>query len=1260
MQFVKSGPDIPEQLLHAHEDGQVVFFCGAGISIPAGLPTFAGLVDQLFVNIGVTRNPVEVTAKKAKQHDIEVGLLEGRVRGGRQTVRRALAQILTPDLNRKNATATHEALLTLGRNRKGNTRLITTNFDRLFEEAIARRKCLDVEHYRAPLLPVPKKRWDGLVYLHGLLTDDPSENDLESLVVSSGDFGLAYLSERWAARFVSDLLQNFAVCFVGYGINDPVLRYMMDALAADRLLGESPPEMFAFGSFSKGKRESVEREWRAKNVTPILYQEHWRHAYLHRTLKAWSETYRDGVRGKEQIIVTHAGARPQASTKQDNFVDRVIWALSDPSGLPAKCFAELDPVPSIEWLEPLSEKRFRHADLMRFGVSPNRAMDKALEFSLVQRPSPYKLALRMALVSRGTETTGWDNVMEQIARWLTRHLDDPAPLLWLAKHGGAVHDRLVYLIERKLTEISRLEQHNDQATLQKISANAPNAIPRSRMRTLWRLLLKGHVQAWQDDHDFFRWCVQFQHDGLTVPLRLDLREKLMPRVVLREPFDWSFEDEKEADPERMSRLVEAEIVLSTQDAWSQLQEIRTEENWAEALPDLLGEFTGLLKDALDLMSELEKANERRDPSWFQRPSISAHSQNSNFQDWTILIELVRDSWLAMCAQSPKQARAAAEAWLSIPYPVFRRLAFFAAAQDGIIPRQDALDWLLSDECWWLWDPDMKREAIRLLVCLAPGLDVTELERLEAAILAGPPRRMFREDMVQEDWNPIRHQYIWLRLAKLAATGANLGAAGTEKLKEISALYPDWGLAEDERDEFPTWWTSVSHEHENIVPTPHDLPALVEWLKAHPAYDPWREDDWPNRCRDNFDTASDALSELATQDIWPGSRWNQALNAWKDEDLIQQSWDKMAPILDRAPNTELQKFSRGVSDWLSKLAWKLEGQEATFLALCDRLLDLEYKEKEEVDDPVGIAINHAVGQTTKALLQWWWRGSPEDCQELSEALKSRFSKICGTWEGKFRHGRVLLAAQVIALFRVDPDWTKQFLLPLFEWERAEVEAQAAWKGFLWSPRLHAPLMEAFKPAFLDTANHYDKLGRHGAQYTSLLTFAALDPGGVFSRHELAKATKALPQAGLNEVTETLSRALQGAGDQRLEYWRNRVQPYLKNIWPKTQDAATTSVAKNFALMCVAAGDAFPAAFEAVFIWLQPLEYPDQVVHRLHESNMHEQFPIESLKLLDAIIGKNTRFAPHDLAECLRTIRTEMPELEADDRFKRLAEFNRRIG
>jgi len=383
MQFVRHGPDIPERLLQAHEDGRIVLFCGAGISYPARLPGFAGLVEKVYETLATAPNAVQQAAIKAGQFDTAIGLLEADIVGGRDTVRRVLAGILAPDLSAPNATATHEALLTLGKCRNGNTRLITTNFDRLFEEVIA-AKSLPIERFQAPLLPVPKNRWDGLVYLHGLLGAAPTASELDRLVVSSGDFGLAYLTERWAARFVSELFRNYTVCFVGYSINDPVLRYMMDALAADRLLGESPPEMFAFGSFSKGKDTERGNAWRAKNVTPILYREHNHHAYLHKTLRTWAETYRDGVRGKESIVVKCAMARPLASTRQDDFVGRLLWALSDPGGLPARSFAEHDPVPSLDWLEPLSEERYRHADLGRFGVPPRTSVDDKLIFSLTR------------------------------------------------------------------------------------------------------------------------------------------------------------------------------------------------------------------------------------------------------------------------------------------------------------------------------------------------------------------------------------------------------------------------------------------------------------------------------------------------------------------------------------------------------------------------------------------------------------------------------------------------------------------------------------------------------------------------------------------------------------------------------------------------------------------------------------------------------------------------------------------------------------
>ena len=535
MRFIANGPDIPERLIQAHEDGRVVFFCGAGISYPARLPGFAGLVDKVYTALATSPNAVQQAAIKAGQFDTAVGLLEAEIVGGRETVRRKLAGILTPDLSAPNATATHDALLTLGKCRNGNTRIITTNFDRLFEEVIA-AKSLVVERFQAPLLPVPKNRWDGLVYLHGLLTAAPTASELDRLVISSGDFGLAYLTERWAARFVSELFRNYTMCFVGYSINDPVLRYMMDALAADRLRGESPPEMFAFGSFSKGKDEERGNEWRAKNVTPILYREHNHHAYLHNTLREWSTTYRDGVLGKERIVIESAMARPLASTKQDYFVPRILWALSDRSGLPAKRFADLDPVPSLDWLEPLGEDRYTHADLGRFGIPPRATVDDKLVFSLTRRPTSYSLAPWMCIVDAGARDSRWDEVMRQLARWLIRHLNDPALLLWLVKRGGQLHDDLVWWIEHRLDELAKLERDGNTSELAHIRASAPKAIPGPLMRTLWRLLLTGRAKSWLRDFDLYRWRDRFKRDGLTITLRLELREMLTPRVSLREPF----------------------------------------------------------------------------------------------------------------------------------------------------------------------------------------------------------------------------------------------------------------------------------------------------------------------------------------------------------------------------------------------------------------------------------------------------------------------------------------------------------------------------------------------------------------------------------------------------------------------------------------------------------------------------------------------------------------------------------------------------
>ena len=1258
MQFVRNGPDIPERLLQAHEDGLAVFFCGAGISFPARLPGFAGLVQKLFESLAMVPNSVQQAAIKAGQFDTAIGLLESDIVGGRETVRQVLAGILTPELSARNATDTHDALLTLGKNRKGQTRLITTNFDRIFEEVIA-AKNLTIDRFQAPLPPVPKNRWDGLVYLHGLLSAAPTSSELDQLVISSGDFGRAYLTERWAARFISELFRNYTVCFVGYSINDPVLRYMMDALAADRQIGEPFPEAFAFVNYPKGKADKIDDEWKAKGVTPILYRNHYRHAYLHRTIWEWAKTYRDGVRGKEAIVVACAMARPLASTRQDDFIGRLLWALSDLDGLPAKRFAELDPAPSLEWLEPLSEERFQHGDLSRFGVPPRKTVDEKLAFSLIRRPSTYTLAPWMCTVDAGTHASRWDQVMHHLARWLIRHLDDPTLLLWLVKHGGQLHADLVLLIEHRMDELATLERRGATTKLEHVRANAPRAIPSLPMRTLWRLLVTGRVKSRLRDLDLYRWRHRFNRDGLTSSLRMELREILTPCVSLREPFRSPEKEENSCEPPRISDLVEWKIVLSSDHVHASLSDLSKDEGWIAVLPDLLSDFSTLLRDAMDLKRELGGAEDKSDLSYMHQPSISEHPQNRDFHDWTALINLTRDAWLATAASHPNRAALEAETWWLAPYPIFRRLAFFASAHDGVIPHRHALDWLLGDHRWWLWSNETKREAVRLLVALAPQLDEPMLQELQNAILAGPPREMSKEDKDPEGRARFVELEIWLRLAKIDESGAVLSVASQERLAALSAKYPELRLTDDNQEEF-SYWMGDGSEWRTFVATPRRRPDLVQWLKVHPGTDYWQEDDWRERCRDNFSTTACALCELASEGVWPEGRWREALQAWSEEKLVNRSWRYMAKVLIEVPYEVLQELAHSVSWWLRSIAQSFEDHEELFLALARRMFALGYKDDGDTDDPVMRAINHPVGLTTEALLRWWYRRSLEDRQGLPESLKPLFTELCDTHVQKFRHARVLLATHVVVLFRVDSEWATQRVLPLFDWHRSEIEARAAWHGFLGSPRLYSPLMELLKPAFLETSRHYEALGEYGRQYASMLTFAALDRDDVFIIAELADATRSLPPEGLRDTAQALVRVLEGAGEQRADYWTNRVIPYLHAIWPRTRDNISPAIAESLGRLCVAAQDAFPEALAVLSGWLQPPAHPDYLVHRLHEAELCGRFPEQALEFLSLVIGNQTLWPPSDLAACLGAIRAAAPELEEDSRYEWLIVYLRRHG
>lgn len=195
--------------MNERDSSRVIFFCGAGISAGPNskLPNFAGLVDHVYKNNYIQPDSVELEAAHKQNFDKVFGLLGRPGRLGSVPLRRTIIDRLSQPPS--GSLHTHEALIKLAKCQQG-VRLVTTNFGNRFLEAGPEESLIDT----GPKPPIPKPHsWSSLVHLHGRINQmDGGTN----LVLTAADFGRAYLTERWAARFITELFRGFTVVSIGY------------------------------------------------------------------------------------------------------------------------------------------------------------------------------------------------------------------------------------------------------------------------------------------------------------------------------------------------------------------------------------------------------------------------------------------------------------------------------------------------------------------------------------------------------------------------------------------------------------------------------------------------------------------------------------------------------------------------------------------------------------------------------------------------------------------------------------------------------------------------------------------------------------------------------------------------------------------------------------------------------------------------------------------------------------------------------------
>lgn len=1263
MQFVVNGPDVPDELIQSHLDGNLIFFCGAGISMPAGLPNFKDLVCNVVKGTGIKPNDLVSNAISKEIYDNAFQLLEMQYVKERNGIRFEVWKILNKKIQSSKKLKTHISILNLSQV-DGKCRLVTTNYDRLFHFA-AKHTSLPLNEYCAPYLPTPKRsRWDGVVFLHGLLPVKEDPMLLNNLVLTSGDFGTAYLTERWASKFISELFRDFDVCFIGYSLQDTVLKYMTDAISSDRRLGDNARKVWAFTDVDESNQIYRRVEWEAKGVHPILYkklQGKDGHSLLHDTIQIWSRQYTEGIASKVKIVHDAALRLPSESSQEDDFVGRLLWAMSDDSGLPAKAFANLNPVPKLEWLlEVFSAKRFRNQDLARFDIKiVSKASDQ--NFSLVDRPARYDLTSRMSLFTSEVSNTAWDVLMNNLAEWLTRHLNDRRLFLWVISNGTKANYKFKQILERKLVTFSAPDGWHDSELELK---NAPHPKLDFKLQILWRLYVNDKVLTLHNS-SYKNFRSKLTSYGYSPIFRLEFREIIALKIsVTKSAFNdfTAVGDTPNMHLETKLALSDSQLKLDFRDVDFKL--------FGDQLHELVLDVQNALYDGLILLAycNSNSCNAEWDSSIMDLPSIEPHFQNRDHESWVFLIELIRDSWLHLSFKNPKKAKELALGWFEYPFPVFKRLAFYAAYTTDLIPPSIWLNWLLESKAKWLWSANVAREVFRVLAIKGNQLNLKELRRLENAILSGPIKSYHKASYKGKNGVKQNTYNTWHHLAKIQSSGAKLSKHAISRLDNYQKENPSWVIHENQKDEFSTWmeyggFQRLKENHSGFESM--EIAEIIQYI-SEITEDTKRarrfsDDGWRLFCQNEVSKSIEVLAGVLSNGSWESEFWIEAFESWDAKELSNEEWDKIVLHLDRIEPGQLLEIYHQIGWWLNKSTKSVLRRKDNLLILVNDLLNLDIppysniqingKSLQELNKPIEEAINHFVGHLTQSVLNTWHLTNPTASSGIEESFKKLFTRFCSEENQKYIHAKVILAAHLNTLFRVDTSWTEKNLLPLFEWNKGRL-ASAVWQGYMWSPSFYPNLINRLKLGLIETAKNWKDLGDLKSKYVSYLTQIGLENDHFFGKMTLEELYDNLDEEVLSAFLQTLLDFLNYVGDKRGEYLKSRVVPYYNNVFPKDNKFKSSRISALFARIVVKSDSYFPKFLTEIKSWLVPIERPYLILQEIKESSLCEEFPSQTLSFLDLIVQPKDYFRSEDLCACLKKISTGNPTLRKQRAFLRL--------
>jgi len=1267
MRFTENGPDIPEFLLQERDKGNVVFFCGAGVSFPAGLPGFLGLTESVLKKLGATEvAPASRLFSQAKEFG-DAGPSLDQVFSAifqKYPHEAVLAELnLLLKTPRNAPTHTHQTVLKLSKSAAGTPQIVTTNFDLLFEKASKRK----IHTYVPPALPDigSGQSIDGLVYLHGRLKPkDPTSATENRLIISSADFGRAYLAEAWATRFVRELLRNYVIVLLGYRAGDPPVKYLLEGLHA-RNDGQTLP----IYAFDEGSQAQVEQNWVHRGVTPIPYErQDTSHSGLWETLELWAKQVEDPDTWDKSVI-----RLAQRKPHEMNPFQRGQVATFVRSKHGSQLFAAADPLPPPHWIAvfdrylrcPKRDKRdgIANATGSAAGGQTGLRLDRDPNYDLVDHriaPDPEDL-LSSVSSDRIDKTTsrlvGYQDGyygrlpsrLFDLTSWFERQMNSPILLWWVAGYSALS----VYLLQRIEHTINDrpIDLHPNAQKGWSIASEVFKYSPKSELDEDWyrtqRRLNKG---------DYSSGALR-QFERATKPYLSLSRAKGFNPLATKN--DWN--------ELRLEDVIEITVSYPGND-YDALE-----------IPDeVKPKIYSIMRANLTLASDLHE--DAGSFLYWRTPTLLREKSNGEiyYDDaakYMFWFKKILDELAGLC---PETVRSDFVAWKQDDIYFFDKFRLYLLMNSSIFGADQVAQILSRMSPDSFWNTNHRRELLHTLRARWKEFSLQDKKSIEVKITGGRSRF---EDETKDDHNGAIAATASTVLGWLQKNSCELTKGTVARLAKLKKINRDWNESwieyADDSGDGRSGWVKTEKDPTALQDLPiSQLLSAAEENTKEPFEEFVRYTPFSGLVEIAPLKAVSALSFAAKREEYSWHFWRAAITNFPEdaslrlytyfcwrllrlplEGIVELRHELPRFVEDRFEELFLVDRDTAFAIWDGITSKIIEcGPDATksgigSISVGGQELDRSRKTAEH-------SLNSPIGKLSRALFRALDSMKLPAQSGLPEFFKVRFNLLfLAPGEGQ-HHFICEVTERIRWLYYIDPSWIKTEIVPFFDHDHEFSEA--AWNGFLHNNTLPThELFKLLKNDFLIATQSSNKwLWGNGAKdrlydFFVIACYWHRKDRPYLTYSEARRALQSMDDSGRSRVAWFLGNVVKGQ-----DAWRALGKPFLEQAWPREQEFITPATAKSLASLAEDAGETFEEVVDAILPYLAPVEHLHILFRRLKDKEGNEKrsiphkFPRATLKLLDRLIPDDPLKAPYELGAMLEQIAEGLPAVRQDPKWRRL--------